>query len=379
MRKITLVLTLVAFAAFVFAQTSPKVMYKDHAATKSDVSFVTHKMINDTKGEAPDWYVNFEESSPVWTVGHESGTTDWFVGGAAQVPDGPNGWGDYEEGWYFFPLGDYSETGNEVGGNWAMLDIIGLFFAGAQEDGEYWIRFDNIDLSNNNAPKLVFYQLFRPLNSVNGYIDFSLDGGNTWTATVEPNEGVNGNDYGSVRKEMLVGEYIGGQSNVSMRFRWVTSIGSPTAPHGYGWQLDDLMIIDAPEHDLKLIKAHMNFFDYFDYTEYEDHRGFHYSTHYGHATKKEYESEHAVMLFNPIIENKGLNAAIPTVNISVIDPNGDEIYNETQVFGTIASGSIDTLDFLVPELHIANPHFGEYTVLYEVSEDGVEDYNDNDN
>ncbi|HXK82495.1 MAG TPA: T9SS type A sorting domain-containing protein [Bacteroidales bacterium] len=382
MRKFTFLIALIAIASFTFAQHS-----MPYAAVKGSQKFQKQTQSTKAAGDII-WSVDFEETTPVWSFGEddEMGSTMW------QVID-QDGWnptlGDPENGWYFFPLGHYSETGNADDnytalGHWAIIEVLSNepgFGGPGQTTDNSWIQFDGIDLTGVDAPKLVFYQLFRPINTVASYIDFSIDGGTTWTE-VEVNADVPGNEYGDVLFEMLVGPYIGNESNVSIRFRWNSYELSDPYPLGYGWQIDDIKIVENAEYDLKLVDARMNFFgtNYVDYHVSGQEDYFHYSGHYGNVPNEQYDSEYGISWFNVIVENLGMYDATPSVRVEVLDPLGNSVYDETIVGDPLAVGAIDTLDVEVPEFALTSgTEFGEYNVLYEVFEDGVTDYSENNN
>ncbi|MDD2199361.1 MAG: hypothetical protein PHE08_06520, partial [Bacteroidales bacterium] len=336
MRKFTFLVALIAIASFTFAQHS-----MPYAAVKGSQKFQKQTQSTKAAGDVI-WSVDFEETTPVWSFGENGdGEAMW------EVID-QDGWnpilGDPETGWYFFPLGDYSETGNAdenytALGHWAIIEVLSNapnFSGPGQSPENSWIQFDGIDLTGVDAPKLVFYQLYRPLNVTYSYIDFSIDGGNNWTE-VNVNADVPGNEYGDLLFEMLVGDYIGNESNVSIRFRFSVTEGTPTLS-GYGWQIDDIKIVENAEYDLKLVDARMNFFgtNYIDYHVSGQEDYFHYSGHYGNVPNEQYDSDFGISWFNVIVENLGMYDATPSVRVEVLDPLGNTVYDETIVGDPLA-------------------------------------------
>ena len=70
----------------------------------------------------------------------------------------------------------------------------------------------------------------------------STDLGLTWTQ-IELNDQVTTNDPAI---QELVGSiflYIGGQSNVKIRFRWMSDSDDDAYGSGYGWLIDDLKLL----------------------------------------------------------------------------------------------------------------------------------------
>jgi len=380
MRKVTLILSMVALASFAMAQVQGV-----YAPIKEQNKQTLQKKATKAEGDVI-WSVSFEESPAVWTMGHDQGTKEWFV--ADTTPNYGFTSANYQGGtvpvpplWIYMGwryVHDYSESGAMFAGVDGISDLLGVG-GNTPQICNTWIQFDGLDLTGVMAPKLSFYQNYKALNAAYSYIDFSTDGGTTWTA-VEINENVEGNSYGDMLFEKFVGEYIANQPNVSMRFRWQTTTAA-IGGYGYGWELDDIAIVENPQNDLKLVGAVMNFFQYIDYTTAGQEGYFHYSSHYGMIPNEQFASDFAIMLFNGMVENKGMNAVAPIFKVSVLDPTDVVIYEE-EVTSTVdyTTGMVDTLDLI--EVEFAMPDgftSGRYTVAYEVYADGVEDYNIDDN
>ncbi|MCB0642023.1 MAG: hypothetical protein KDC44_10305, partial [Phaeodactylibacter sp.] len=117
-------------------------------------------------------------------------------------------------------------------------------------DSELWSPV--IDLSGTDAPlSLRFAQLFRPFNPVPGgcptvsAIAFSYDGGDSWSACRDVNPGPVIPDFwnDSIRVLPLPAEAVGASE---FRFKFIFN-GTL-----FGWAIDDVVIFERPEHDLKL-------------------------------------------------------------------------------------------------------------------------------
>jgi len=316
------------------------------------------------------WQVTFEEEIPVWSFGYDLGDKSWNVTDQAGAP---STWEPQPDSYYIEYLGAYSETGNEVDGHWAWVDIISDYPAlggSGQEVCNTWIQFDNIDLTDADNPKIEFYQMYRPLNDVGTFIELSTDDGATWT-TVEVNGEVLGNEYAPVQKDLYIGNYVANEPNVSIRFRWETFDPNPVV--GYAWQIDDLKIVDNAQVDMVLEEGAMNFFQYIDYTDPANSNGYHYSSHYGQIPEEQFASDMGIMVFNGILKSKGLEEVFPTFNVAVLDPEMNEIYNEsTTAADAFNINGVDTLDVLVELALGEEPLRGEYTVIYNVSVDDEE-------
>lgn len=366
MKKFTLIMSMMVMATFTFAQvTGVYAPIKDKANKKAVV-----KAKADLDAA---WQITFEEDPAVWTIAHDDGDSDWVVsdtcitgldyevGEGESVPAGTM----VSSMWIYMghqDVGEYSESG----GNYAWFDAITDVVNGVETSHNAWVQFDNIDLSAVANPKITFYQDYKALNAGTPFVDFSTDGGTTWIET-QVNSEVAGNAFGVDLYELIAPTGVGGQANVSMRFRYYTDA---TSVNGYGWMVDDIKIIDNPDVDMMLKSAQMNFFEYLDYTDptYADY--FHTSSHYGMIPEEQFEAEGAAMLFNAIVENRGNLDATVDFNVKVYDTEMTEIYNETSTSISLARTDVDTVDVLT-ELTLTAPAVkGQYTVIYSLIADG---------
>lgn len=368
MKKFTLIAAFVVMASFTFAQ-----VVGVHAPTKNKAQKTEQISI---KGEPEAaWEVTFEEDPVVWTIAHDEGEADWAVTDSITtgviLENGPDFTDEtLPEGalasamWVYCgrqSVGDYSESGN----NFAYIDGISDLLSGTEEIKNAWIQFDSIDLSTVDNPKLTFYQNYKALNSAFSYLDISLDGGATWTESIELNEGVEGNTFGDDYYQIILTNYISNEANVSLRFRWQTTEAA-IGGYGYGWEIDDLKIVDNPDVDMKLVDARMNFFEYVDYTDPANSSYYHISSHYGSIPAAQFANDMAAMLWNAEVENNGNLDNAPEFNVQVFDPSGAEIYNETATGNTLSVTQKDTIDLLTPEFSMTDPALGEYTVVYNI-------------
>ncbi|MDA3910651.1 MAG: T9SS type A sorting domain-containing protein [Bacteroidales bacterium] len=370
MKKFTLMMSLVVLASFAFAQ-----VVGVHAPTKDEAQKVKY---NKAKGgEDVVWEVTFEEDPAVWTIAHDQGEADWTVSDSTVTGMTFENGVDFTSEdlpvgtlvssmWYYCgrrDLGEFSESG----GNFAWIDGITDLLAGTEEIKNAWVQFDGIDLTGVDAPKLSFYQNYKALNSAFSYLDISLDGGATWEHEVVLNDGVEGNSYGDDRYEVILTDYIAGEANVSLRFRWQTTEAA-IGGYGYGWEIDDIKIVNNPDVDMVLKKGVMNFFDYVDYTDPANADYFHISGHLGMLPEEQFENAAAVMVFNGIVESKGNLDIVPDFSVTVFDPEMTEIYNETVSGANLTTAQVDTIDLLVEFGLDGDPYpaLGEYTVIYNV-------------
>lgn len=393
MRKFTSLIALLVIASFAMAQTQLFIERKMEANPEVIKSLsITKEAILQAKQNAEalrtkeDVYfsVTFEEDDPIWTFGQEVDPENTMDMPNWQVTDqdgAPETW-VADGGYYFEFLGEYSLTGNEVDGKWAWIDVVSPLLPGGDanlaEIGAAWIQFDNIDLTGVTTPMVYFMQLHRAFNPHlhATFVDVSIDGGDTWEE-FEVNTSTEHAEYDDLEKTVPI-LMAADEANVSIRFRyWMDRNAQGTVyPAGYGWQIDDIMIIDIPLNDLRVTDARMNFFDYIDYTAEGMLDYYHFSSHYGQIPADQYDAPFALSWFNVAIMNNGLETVTPSVNITIHDPEMNVVFDETVVGSPLAHTQTDTIDVIEVDFALgADPAIGEYIVTYEVFAEGVEDEN----
>ncbi|MGM0650308.1 MAG: T9SS type A sorting domain-containing protein [Bacteroidota bacterium] len=371
MKRFTLLTAFVVLASFTFAQvTGTYAPAKDKKQTNK-VSQVSSK-------QEAVWEVTFDEAEPQYSIGNHEGSRNWIVSDTTDsdvtLVNGEDfNWEDLPDGFEASPMwvymggtdvGEYSESG----GNFAYIDGITYLLSGIYENVDAYIQFDSIDLSTVNNPKLMFTQNYKAFNADQCFIDISTDGGDTWSENIQVNTDLAANEYADDDFFKILPQ-LGNESNVSFRLRWQAPDETANGPEysgGYGWQVDDLKIIDNPEIDMRLVDARMNFFEYVDYTEPGNEDYFHSSSHYGMIPKDQFSSDMAAMIWNVIVENNGSLDTDPVLNITVLDPGENEIYNESMTGPTLSLTEKDTLDLTSPEFTLNDPELGTYTVLYNL-------------
>ena len=355
------------------------------------------------------WSCDFEEGSPsyVLTKADET-TTDWQVITEADYPDEM-----YTSSGrcYFLPMNFTGHPGNtdpnqqisETPAHWAFLDAGSDLYPSAPTI-DASLTFTEIDLSSSSMPKIQFLQSWRALNSASEdiYVSVSTDNGATWTEHLVNDETVEAKTYVNGIKEVLIPE-ASHANEVSIRFRYVCT---NEAWH-YGWQIDDIKIIETPMNDLAIVNGRMSMFGYIDYkgdlSEYwsastmtpEEKRDYAYQIYdpYGQTPRQNWVSSSSYGAFNIEVLNNGVSSIVPKVRVTVTSPSGDEIYNQTATGHSIATSARDTLDLATideenPEnstifyFNVADAsdiEVGRYTITYTVFADGIEDDNNTNN
>ncbi|MBI4647256.1 MAG: hypothetical protein HY738_11880 [Bacteroidia bacterium] len=118
---------------------------------------------------------------------------------------------------------------------------------GNQDDGIFrqdaWITTSNpIDMSNNNAVQIEFYNKYRRWEDT-CFVEVSIDGAN-YTPFLVNDVGIHGSS-GTPYVKVNVTSVAANQPQVWFRFRF-------KGDWDYAWMLDDIVITEAPDNDLAL-------------------------------------------------------------------------------------------------------------------------------
>lgn len=358
MKKITILFALLSFCIFSFAQYASQTMELSRSAdyvtvVKSDYQKPTY--------DAKDafWYNDFSDPTD-WIIESAPGTdgSEWIITTYEEMPAG------------WTPVFGMPETfaSTTVDNGFALFnsDIQG---ADGGDPQDAWIQYANpIDFSTMaGTPRLTFETYYARWQCTVTF-EWSTDDGATWDAvellTEIESHSSNASppDYvATVNLPQLIG-----LDNVHIRFR-------QQGDWDYGWFIDDIMFVDAPDYEIIMSDARMNFIDYIDYTAEGQESYYHYSSHYGMIPVDQYDSPHMLSWFNVVVENTGLETVTPLVNIIITDPSENVVFDETMTGTTIAGGARDTVDFIETAFALgANPEKGLYNVHYSVTIQGQE-------
>lgn len=334
-------------------------------------SAISYDQVNAVKSiKNAIWSVDFEEESPSWTFGHQQYPWDWEVNDT--TPDYGYSNYDYPDGvsplWLYMGYVKYfSESGN----NFAYIDGVshGLDLINPSHDSvNAWIQFDDIDLSAIDNPQLHFYQVYRKFNSDSCFIDFSVDDGLSWE-TFNINNNVIGNELGDQLMALDIGSFVANESNVSLRFRWK---GQPLngyieSGYGYGWQIDDIKIIDPPIADLALNNPIINFFDYVDYHQAGNEEYFHKSSHYTKIPHSQLCDNDASLSFHAEVCSYGSDPVIPEFKIQILNPEMQIIHEETANGPEILINQCKQVDIVSSFVFPETSESGIYTITYSAN------------
>lgn len=327
------------------------------------------------------WSCDFE-GSEIWTLGNDSqGNVQWQIVTTETYPSnlisGTNA--------YFKPFVFQGDTLNDTPEHWAMVDLVSqseqLGGPGQVEENS-WIQFSDIDLTEAAHPQLIFNQMYRPLNRVETLIRVSIDGGATWTDHIV-NEDIASNEYAPVTINKGVPIFEAAEyDNVIIRFQMN---GDGSALQGYGWQIDDIKIVEAPAYDLSLKAARISMFGYSDYSNEE----YQIYDPYAQSPRKQWLTDKGYAAFNIEVENYGYEIVSPKARVKIFNPNGDLIYDQIGETpnSTIEYAQTDTID--IADVNNTVFHFdveneddifiGRYNVEFQVFSEDNDDADSTDN
>lgn len=141
-----------------------------------------------------------------------------------------------------------STTAND---GFAAFNGVQYLLAGPVESQDASITYDgSIDFSTENDLLFVFEQRYRAFNTDETWIEFSTNGGASWSG-FQVNQAVVTNDPATQNTVSVnVSSIVGGQSDVTFRFRWFNPSNNDQFGSGYGWMVDDVRFVTLPDNDI---------------------------------------------------------------------------------------------------------------------------------
>ena len=349
------------------------------------------------------WSCDFENGCPTPTLTKtDDSETEWQI---IRESDYPDEMYTSTGRCYFLPMNYSGHPGNsdpnqqisETPAHWAFVDAGSDRYNSAPAI-DVSMTFTEINLSSCNMPKVTFLQSYRALNQGTEeiYVSVSTDNGATWTDHSVNDESLDSYTYVNGLKEVIIPE-AAQAGEVSIRFRYVGESGS----WHYGWQIDDIKIIETPMNDLAVVNGRMSMFGYIDYRDYDylsqiwanmdaaDKPDYAYQIYdpYGQSPRQNWVTSSSYAAFNIEVVNNGVNAVVPKARVTVVSPSGEEIYSKTATGRSIATSEVDTLDLgtidqestdntTIFYFNASDPseiELGRYTVTYTVFTEGVDD------
>lgn len=109
-----------------------------------------------------------------------------------------------------------------------------------------------IDFTGIPAISLSFQQRYRAFNTDMTYVEFSADGGTTWTVSELVNTTVVTN-AAAVQNTVTLDIPVGGTATGMIRFRWEETTGDANYGSGYGWMVDDVVVREGYGNNLSML------------------------------------------------------------------------------------------------------------------------------
>jgi len=322
MRKFTLIIAFIAMVSFVFGQSAstPSFM-KGQAKINNKIPKGKSHNSHAAKSGTLIWSDNMSTASH-WTISHASGTTpDWVLVSSSMTP--------YMRQY----MGAFTNATGMVGAADGITALVNAGGSGTVPLMDAWLTTASpINLTGYSAVTLKFKQLYKAFNSDTSFVQFSTDGGTTWpfSISVNPKSQVVVNTWAADTFEIVVSQYIANQSNVKIRFRFLTTSTSPQYGSGYGWAVDDIEL-DAPISNSLVISGILPSFDYC--------YGGATSYYPGEGTYQYFPASCPTRIVNAayIANNGGATQSNTVLTVNITDPTSSN-YSQGSTGQTVNSG-----------------------------------------
>jgi hypothetical protein len=397
------------------AQFATKAQNDANICKGEAIKALKHKPNLQKDEETPLWSYDFEEEGATLIEGNDEtdGKTHWQIVSLSTFPSNLV----TSSGAYFQPFIYRGDTLSDTPDHWAMVNLLGTHaqFGGTGQVAEAaWMEFE-MDLTAAQHPMICFNQIYRPLNTVKAYVNVSVDGGDTWTEHLV-NEKVESNEYGKLNIHVHIYE-AAGVDRVKVRFKMTAEANQLP---GYGWQIDDIKIVEAPQYNITLSDARISKFGYIDYRdaeylaqvwpdaavstaaaqqgmtndEFRRQRAYQINDPMAQSPREQWFTANGIAAFNVEVMNDGYTIVRPKANVKITDPDGEVVFDKTvDAYKNLAVVESDTIDFgTIDEENLDNStifffntddintiKLGRYDVKFKVFIDGQTDSDTTDN
>lgn len=191
-------------------------------------------------GGDPVWSDDFSGANP-WTVGTSGQGT--FILGNNSHPQITN---SAANGGLTPYMGTMAST--TAANGFAFFNGVQYLVNNTAASQNTWVASEVIDFTGIQSINLSFEQRYRAFNSDVTYVEFSADGGTTWTVSEVVNASLPTNGA-SAQNTVTVFMPVGGTANGMIRFRWE----SLSDNSGYGWCIDDVSITEGYGDNVSLM------------------------------------------------------------------------------------------------------------------------------
>lgn len=236
-RQITVLSGLLLFASVSFAQTV-KVPAAHLTKALDKIAPYNGEIKQTNSGSAKAvgatlWSSDFSESPAVWTMG-TAGQGSFQIGTT----------GSPEMNQYFGVM-----ASTTAANGYAFFDGITFLIAENVDPQNAWITTEAIDFTGHDNAEISFEQRYRKFNTDVTYVEFSADGGATWTLSKVINDEYETNDP-SVQNTLSLVFNVNNSPNGMFRFRWENPSSDDQYGSGYGWAVDDVEVRALSDYDL---------------------------------------------------------------------------------------------------------------------------------
>jgi hypothetical protein len=151
-------------------------------------------------------------------------------------------------------MGGMETAGTSASNGFAFFNGVQHLINANVDPQDTWVSTDTIDLSGTSTAflSLKFNQRYRAFNYDQTFVEFSEDGGATWTAysaDVNIDEPTNGD---AVQNNMSVLLPTTNSALSMIRFRWVNDSDDDQYGSGYGWMIDDVELFEPYDNELSI-------------------------------------------------------------------------------------------------------------------------------
>lgn len=269
MKKLYIITSFLLVSALAFSQFSENLIPEPTEISKRTLKSHLNFDPNGTKA-TPFWSEDFSGGIPAtWTNGSTPTppviSAPWVYRGPSTTPNistgsqgayagtnGPIQSPTASNGFVIFDS-DYYDNGGTAGnfgaGPYPCNDILG----GTPTGHVGTLTTDSIDCSMYSDITMVFNSFYREYTGI-AKVAFSIDGGITFTDTVEVHPDIEVNERTDSDYQVLVRfpQNIAGNSNVKIQFIYDGTVLYSTYNGYYFWMIDDIELIETPDHLLDL-------------------------------------------------------------------------------------------------------------------------------
>jgi hypothetical protein len=354
MKKFTLILSMVLVVSVLYGQSLVEKRTTRFLQQKGDIEYSRDLEViwSDDFSDADLWVTDYDDQN--------ANDGPWVIG-----TDGP-------AGYYSEAMGAIESTTGDNG--FAMYDSDGTGVEVGSQDSKL-IYHTAIDCGDYDKVAVTFESYYRKFHGV-CYVEISTDSTNWTQYQVHEDVAVNSATSNPEIVTINITDVAANQETVYFMFRYV-------GEWDYAWMVDDVKFFVAPDHDLKVVDARVNFFQYPHYIDsatYPVGEYYGFSGFFGMIPQRQIANENALMVFDGVVKNLGCMDATPTFSINVTDPSSDVIFSNDVVYDDVLGTSAqDTMSIIDTEFHIDAPELGTYTWTFETSEDGITEEKPADN